>query len=227
MSSDKQIAANRLNAQRSTGPRTPSGKAKVSPNALKHGLTARDVVLPGENPDDFESFRADLMASLDLEGTLENALGEMIVDYLWRLRRVPIFEATLFKRGCAELLVSQAEELVTQSESTDVQRQLESLVKNDVVVRDPKAHEDAKRRLAASRAQLDGPFFDITRVLETTPGPFLNLWRHDAALSRSMLRTLHELERLQAKRAGKDIPVPAIVDVDLSLPEIRSCQTGS
>jgi len=54
MSNDQQIAANRLNAQRSTGPRTPAGKTRVSSNALKHGLTGREVVLPNENPDDFE-----------------------------------------------------------------------------------------------------------------------------------------------------------------------------
>jgi hypothetical protein len=50
MSSDKQVAANRLNAQRSTGPRTPAGKARVSFNALKHGLTGREVVLPARTP---------------------------------------------------------------------------------------------------------------------------------------------------------------------------------
>ena len=40
-----------------------------------------------------------------------------------------------------------------------------------------------------------------------------------AALSRSMLRTLHELQRLQAARTGKHVPAPAVVDVDVSLPE--------
>lgn len=63
-STDRQIAANRLNAQRSTGPRTPAGKAKVSVNALRHGLTAREVILPNENPDDFDAFRAELLTSL-------------------------------------------------------------------------------------------------------------------------------------------------------------------
>jgi len=225
MSSDKQIAANGLNAQQSTGPSTPAGKAKVSANALKHGLTGRDVVLPGENPDYFDSFRAGLLTSLDPQGELEGAWAEKIVADLWRLRRVPIFEATLYRRGCAELLVRQAAESVRQYESTTMQRLLKSPLEDDVVVSDPKAHANAKRRLAAARAQLDDPSINVTRVLETTPGPFLNLWRHEAAISRSLLKMLHELERLQAKRAGEHVPAPVVVDVDVSLTE--SSRPGS
>jgi hypothetical protein len=40
MSSARQIAANRRNAQRSSGPRTAAGKKKVGDNALRHGLAA-------------------------------------------------------------------------------------------------------------------------------------------------------------------------------------------
>ena len=46
MSTPKQIAANRRNAQKSTGPRTTAGKAKTRLNPLKHGLTAETIVLP-------------------------------------------------------------------------------------------------------------------------------------------------------------------------------------
>jgi len=156
---------------------------------------------------------------LDLQGELEGILAEKIVADLWRLRRVPIFEAMLYKRGCAELLVRTTEELVQQYQSTESDRLLASLARSDVRVSDPKAHEDALRRHAGAQAQLDDPSLNITLVLQTSPDPFLNLWRHEAMITRSMLRLLHELERLQAKRAGQHVTVPAVVDVDVSLSE--------
>src|SRR6476659_1419165 len=47
--SEKRLAANRLNALRSTGPRTPAGKHRVSTNALKHGLRATSHLCPEES----------------------------------------------------------------------------------------------------------------------------------------------------------------------------------
>ena len=51
MTSERQKAANQANALHSTGPKTPEGKAVVRFNAFRHGLLARDVVLPGEDAD--------------------------------------------------------------------------------------------------------------------------------------------------------------------------------
>ena len=50
MSSRKQIEANRLNAQKSTGPRSVEGKAAIRFNALKTGIDAKSQVIPGEDP---------------------------------------------------------------------------------------------------------------------------------------------------------------------------------
>ncbi|MGA7870375.1 MAG: hypothetical protein WCA22_05690 [Candidatus Binatus sp.] len=214
MASVRQIKANRRNALQSTGPRSAEGKARVSSNALKHGLTGRDVVLPNENPDEYESFRADLLSSLDPQGALEGALAEKIVVYLWRLRRVPGFEATFYRRGFQELLVKQAEESVGQYEKDYIP----SYKTKGVEACDRQAHEDAKQRLARAKAELEGPSFHVTRVLEKFSQPLSNLWRHEAALFRSVLRMLHELERLQARRAGQHVPVPEVVDVDVNVP---------
>src|SRR5271163_1414051 len=95
MSSEKQIAANGVNARKSTGPRTPEGKTKVSINAVKHGLTARDLILPGENPDDLDLFYADFLTALAPQGPIENFLAEKIASDAWRILRVPVFEAGL------------------------------------------------------------------------------------------------------------------------------------
>jgi hypothetical protein len=55
--SERQLAANRANAQKSTGPRTPEGKARTRFNSLKHGLTAVDVCLPGESREEYDQRR--------------------------------------------------------------------------------------------------------------------------------------------------------------------------
>src|SRR6266481_5959999 len=60
MATIKQIEANRRNALKSTGPRTPEAKAAVRMNALRHGLRARTVVLPAENPQEFHQLCNDL-----------------------------------------------------------------------------------------------------------------------------------------------------------------------
>ena len=62
MATTAQIAANRSNAAKSTGPLTKSGKARSSRNALRHGLTAEQVVISGEDPAAFETLQDDLYA---------------------------------------------------------------------------------------------------------------------------------------------------------------------
>ena len=57
MATKAQNAANRRNSRKSTGPRTPEGKSKSSMNSVKHGLTAKQVVIPGEDPSEFDEFR--------------------------------------------------------------------------------------------------------------------------------------------------------------------------
>ena len=49
MTSEKKAEANRRNALKSTGPKTPEGKDAVRLNALKHGLLSRETLLPGED----------------------------------------------------------------------------------------------------------------------------------------------------------------------------------
>ena len=55
MPSERPLAANKKNAQKSTGPKTPEGRAAVRLNGVKHGLTAATLVLPGEKESDFQS----------------------------------------------------------------------------------------------------------------------------------------------------------------------------
>jgi hypothetical protein len=99
MSSLLQIEANRRNALRSTGPRTETGRAIASRNALKHGLTAERVILFDERQDEFQRFYAELLAALKPHGPMEHQLAERIAINAWRLRRAYRVESGLFERA--------------------------------------------------------------------------------------------------------------------------------
>ena len=88
MATRRQIRAFRKNAKHSTGPRTPEGKARSSQNARKHGLFARDTVLPEENPEEFIQLIADLEQELEAGGAFERRLVRHIADAEWRMRRL-------------------------------------------------------------------------------------------------------------------------------------------
>lgn len=93
MTSEKQIAANRQNALKSTGPKTPRGKAIAKMNALKHGLLSSQVLIAGEKARDLAELSQLLRAELRPAGMLEQILVDRIVAGVWRLRRCLRLEA--------------------------------------------------------------------------------------------------------------------------------------
>jgi hypothetical protein len=95
MASIKQIEANRSNALNGTGPRTAEGKGRSSRNALTHGLTAQEIVIPGEDAAAYRSFEQQLIDDLQPNGSCELELIERLAATYWRLRRIPRFEAAL------------------------------------------------------------------------------------------------------------------------------------
>jgi hypothetical protein len=88
MSTEAQIKANRRNSQKSTGPRSPEGKAIVSKNAVKHGLFASENVIKGENQGDFDLFHDEMLSKLAPVGPVESMLAERFISLSWRLNRV-------------------------------------------------------------------------------------------------------------------------------------------
>ncbi|MCX5644785.1 MAG: hypothetical protein NTZ17_08875 [Phycisphaerae bacterium] len=98
MTSAAQVQANRSNAQKSTGPRTPEGKAVVAQNAVRHGLLAKEVVIKGEDPGEFELYRDQMLAELAPAGQMESLLAHRIVGLSWRLRRAERLQAAAFDK---------------------------------------------------------------------------------------------------------------------------------
>ena len=104
MSSPAQAAASAANALLSTGPRTDAGKARSSRNAVKHGLTSKQLVIaPGEE-EEFADFHGSLLAQLAPEGALEMGLFNMLVHAGWNLQRFRVLEAQLMTNGIQSLL---------------------------------------------------------------------------------------------------------------------------
>jgi hypothetical protein len=87
MATQAQILANRRNAAKSTGPKTPEGKAAVAKNATKHGLFAQDDVVISENQAQLDALREEMLAELAPEGAIETVLAGRIVGLTWRLKR--------------------------------------------------------------------------------------------------------------------------------------------
>jgi hypothetical protein len=86
--SERRLAANRMNARKSTGPVTANGKIAVSRNATRHGLLSTRLLLEDEDPTEFEALLLDLQRSLDPVGCMEFAIIERIAINLWRQRRL-------------------------------------------------------------------------------------------------------------------------------------------
>ena len=95
--SDRKRQANRRNAQRSTGPRTPEGKARSRANAIKHGLLAETVLINGrdpiENPDDLNDLLNALIDQFSPRDPHQQLLVERLAICYWRLRRAYRHEA--------------------------------------------------------------------------------------------------------------------------------------
>ena len=97
--SEAQLAANRANAQHSTGATSEAGKKKVSLNALKTGLTGRQVLLPADDGALYEAMVRDYQNHFLPVGPEETALVQSIVDVRWRLDRFPGLESALLDVG--------------------------------------------------------------------------------------------------------------------------------
>jgi hypothetical protein len=108
--SPKQLTANRANAQLSTGPTSPEGKAKVSHNALKTGLTGRTVLLPSDDVAVYQAHVERLFQQFAPESDEEKRLAQSLADTLWRLERIPSLEAGIYAIGRRQLAGEFADE---------------------------------------------------------------------------------------------------------------------
>ena len=97
MSTSARIEANRRNAAKSTGPRTPEGKARSSRNATRHGISLRMVLLSTEDQKEFENLYADLRAEHQPEGATEDILVFKMAEAFFMSQRANLLLTRLFE----------------------------------------------------------------------------------------------------------------------------------
>ncbi|MHC4950325.1 MAG: hypothetical protein ACYTEU_04970 [Planctomycetota bacterium] len=180
MTTQKQLEANRRNAQKSTGPKTDEGKRIASQNSTTHGLTASSehsretsragnrVVIASEDRGAYEHFRDDMILEYDPIGPMEYILTERIVALAWRLRR-------------SERMQTQAVETLINKAPNEPAAAVEN--------QDSDATQSADTPLG--RITVDD--FADTRVIER-----LSIYEH--RMERALFKTHLELQRLQSDR---------------------------
>jgi len=105
--SEKQLAANRRNAQKSTGPKTRRGKTLASRNSLKHGLFARTLVINSpclnEKQKDYETLLESLNQEFRPCGAFQEFLVRNMAQCIWRHRRAIIAETAQIHERLGDL----------------------------------------------------------------------------------------------------------------------------
>jgi len=193
MPTEAQINANRLNAQKSTGPKSPEGKAASSLNALKSGIDAWSHIIPGEDPAELEALTAAFQLHYRPAGPTELSLVDTLVSTEWIQRRLRRIEAQLwnYQVECLDKNLTHADfiDAAIQHNSplghayqdaldpfSRLQRRIDAT--NRMFLRTLKALQDLQSAAASEPAETpshraepspDTPFSDPTRLISTQP----------------------------------------------------------
>jgi hypothetical protein len=179
MATKAQVTANRANAKRSTGPKTAVGKAVVAQNAIRHGLFARQDVIAGEDPQQYQEHREGLLEEMAPAGRVETILAERIVSLTWRLKRAGTLANELFDYLLAEEVQESLDEFDDDEMTQEDQEEMRADVDKD-------------------------PAYAVGRMLAKDYRGYKTLDRlslHERRIEGSLYRTMHELDRV--RRAPK------------------------
>ena len=165
----------------------PAGKERASRNALKHGLLAREAVIQGEDPEEFEGYRQWMLESLAPAGAVEAMLAERVVGLSWRLRRAERLQnaafAALDDAEPAPLLDARLEEW-KQLKGSEWDRGVSGVVDED-----------------AALGKLVVADFAETRVLD-------RLLMYERRIESSLYRTMAQLRKEREARQAREAATP-------------------
>jgi hypothetical protein len=135
MATRKQIQANRLNARKSTGPRTSEGKARSSMNALRTGIDAESHLIPGEWNGDLHRIRTEYYDRYHPVTPAQRMFADTLIDSEWLLRRLRKVEASLWTQSIPKsvpltpAMMSEAYEHLAD-QFTRLQRRIDATQRN-------------------------------------------------------------------------------------------------
>ncbi len=157
MISERQQEANRRNAAKSHGPKTPEGRAAVRHNALKHGFTAAEIIFPTvEEQIDFEQFRVAFEEEHQPVGPTEEVLVEDMVVSRWRLNRIRKMEPGFFAMSLQDLNRRVKE----QYANLDAQAHLA------LIVRDDAQSSDTLGKMSRYEGRFERTFYKALKELQ-------------------------------------------------------------
>jgi len=183
MTTERQAEANRRNGRLSHGPATPEGKAAASANALRHGVTSSAFVLPGVEREE------DWLEHRDgIRAALapQGALESFLAD------RVAFCSWRLGR--VLRFETATTAKALAESE-TDIRISLRKICRES-------ERDDAELRDRVAGENMLPADWPLQRVM-----------RYESHLSRQMTQSLHELQRMQAARAGDLVAAPLALDV--------------
>jgi hypothetical protein len=204
---EKQLAANRRNAQKSTGPRTPEGKAVSRYNALKHGIFAKAIIPPALEPYESRADFDDLLDALEAQFAPANRMEALLVQQIavitWRLARLYRAEAGGIAKSQDRAIRFRASDKLMEEQGPFAA--LADTGKHSNV--EPEPHHP------------DDPWpthrEDVDYASHSLPGldTALRYARYETTLQNRLDHALTALERLQRQRGGEFIAPPVVIDV--------------
>jgi hypothetical protein len=183
---EKQIEANRANAQLSTGPRTDAGKQASSANAITTGLTATRIFVAPEDGDAFEIMKSKLTEELAPSGELQLALFATILHATWNAQRCISLEASLQNEARSKGF----EDALFDNE---LARKL------DRIYRYKRTHESTQRKSIAELRKLQNEDFyrnnpTAAPIVDEEPSVLVNTSAIHAALKKRKKAVIHSFD---------------------------------
>jgi hypothetical protein len=241
MASENQVEANRRNAAKSTGPKTAQGKQVVRMNALKHGLRAERVVIPGEDPEEFEALFQSIEEHYQPVGSVEGLLVERLAYCTWRLRRASLIETAMMRKEHFSLAKNHAQKEMRRAgeEMNSVQQIFDEGPDEDELNEEDEddsgnkhgfpeehaaelnkrynkaeaAYERARVIYNNAEEELKASALSLDEVFFRSTNYLERLSRYETTIERRLRAAMQDLERVQAARKEEAVEAATVIDI--------------